>query len=74
MPFTNDPLLVCRPPDRADRPPQGAHHLDLRASDPADPPDVIDARRVERDFIGVWIAQHRKVTDNNAFNAAKRRW
>ncbi|XP_037070089.1 lysosomal Pro-X carboxypeptidase-like [Pollicipes pollicipes] len=54
--------------------PNGAHHLDLRGSNPADPPDVIEARRVQREFIGVWIKQYEKVKDRNAFNAAKKRW
>jgi len=35
----------------------GAHHLDLRYSNPADPQSVIDARNVERDHIRKWIAQ-----------------
>lgn len=33
----------------------GAHHLDLRAADPNDPQDVIDARNKEKDFISQWI-------------------
>ena len=40
--------------------PNSAHHLDLRGSNPADPPEVIEARRMEREFIRTWIAQHQK--------------
>ncbi|XP_065833141.1 lysosomal Pro-X carboxypeptidase-like [Oscarella lobularis] len=32
-----------------------AHHLDLRASNPADPQTVIDARNVEKEHIRMWI-------------------
>jgi len=35
--------------------PDGAHHLDLRGSNPADPVDVIQARKHERAFIKKWI-------------------
>jgi len=37
----------------------GAHHLDLRASDPADPQSVIDARNFEKRYIQLWIDQAR---------------
>ncbi|KJE90179.1 prolylcarboxypeptidase [Capsaspora owczarzaki ATCC 30864] len=37
--------------------PKGAHHLDLRSSNPADPQDVIDARNVERAQISRWISR-----------------
>ncbi|EGD83631.1 hypothetical protein PTSG_04239 [Salpingoeca rosetta] len=36
----------------------GAHHIDLMFSDPADPPDVIAARRLELQHISRWINQH----------------
>ncbi|ROT76904.1 hypothetical protein C7M84_004489 [Penaeus vannamei] len=39
--------------------PEGAHHLDLRGSNPNDPESVIDARRVEKEFIKTWINEYR---------------
>ena len=35
--------------------PSGAHHLDLRASNPADPSDVTAARNKEREHISNWL-------------------
>lgn len=35
--------------------PNGAHHLDLRGSNKADPADVISARNLEKKYIASWI-------------------
>lgn len=37
--------------------PDGAHHLDLRAATPHDPPDVIEARIMEESYIQKWSSQ-----------------
>ncbi|CAN0167853.1 unnamed protein product, partial [Ectocarpus sp. 12 AP-2014] len=34
---------------------QAAHHLDLFFEHPLDPQDVLDARRVEMDFVERWV-------------------
>lgn len=39
--------------------PEGAHHLDLRGSNPNDPESVISARKVEKEFIRTWIDEYR---------------
>ena len=36
----------------------GAHHLDLRAATPSDPPDVLAARQLEQQHITQWIKNH----------------
>lgn len=33
-----------------------AHHLDLRGSDPSDPPDVTNTRINEANIINSWLA------------------
>nr|CAD7398982.1 unnamed protein product [Timema cristinae] len=40
--------------------PDGAHHLDLRASNPDDPVDVVIARNFHRKNIRTWINKHNK--------------
>ncbi|PSC70433.1 Lysosomal Pro-X carboxypeptidase [Micractinium conductrix] len=39
--------------------PEGAHHLDLMFSNPADPPSVKEARAVEESYIAKWISEAR---------------
>ncbi|XP_015610590.1 lysosomal Pro-X carboxypeptidase [Cephus cinctus] len=39
--------------------PEGAHHLDLRASNPRDPVSVINARKYHRSAIKKWIKEYR---------------
>lgn len=38
--------------------PSGAHHIDMRASNPADPPDVKAARKTEEAAISKWLLQY----------------
>lgn len=45
--------------------PEGAHHLDLRSSDPADPQSVIDARLEEKRHIQMWINEYKAEQWNN---------
>jgi len=44
--------------------PHGAHHLDLMFSDPQDPDDVKEARRVERNHIRRWVDARNSVSAN----------
>ena len=39
--------------------PNGAHHLDLMFSNPADPPDAVAARETERQHMRRWVARKR---------------
>ena len=49
--------------------PEGAHHLDLRGSNPLDPKSVIDARNVHRENIKKWINKaSNQVTERNELN------
>eukprot|EP00927_Polykrikos_kofoidii_P066730 TRINITY_DN62292_c0_g1_i1.p1 TRINITY_DN62292_c0_g1~~TRINITY_DN62292_c0_g1_i1.p1 ORF type:complete len:482 (+),score=77.31 TRINITY_DN62292_c0_g1_i1:52-1497(+) len=35
----------------------GAHHLELRTPNPADPPDIVDGRDLQRHYIRKWISE-----------------
>jgi len=39
--------------------PEGAHHLDLRGSDPLDPVGLIEARNKEKSYLKQWLSQIR---------------
>ncbi len=40
--------------------PEGAHHIDLRGQDPNDPPSVVKARELEKQFIQKWLVTKKK--------------
>ena len=42
--------------------PDGAHHLDLRGSNPSDPPSVLEARQKEKAIVQSWIEKYRGVS------------
>ncbi|KAK9889368.1 hypothetical protein WA026_004644 [Henosepilachna vigintioctopunctata] len=48
--------------------PEGAHHLDLRESNPADPASVIRARKFHSDSIQNWITDFYRDKINSNFN------
>ena len=37
---------------------KGAHHLDLRASQPDDPTELTQVRKMEMDIMAGWIEEH----------------
>ncbi|PAA80754.1 hypothetical protein BOX15_Mlig022232g3 [Macrostomum lignano] len=60
-PWHNGGLLKSIPNSKdlvAVRIPNGAHHLDLRGSNPADPPDVIRARQTHVSYIKKWLTNY----------------
>jgi hypothetical protein len=50
----------------------GAHHADLRASEPStDPPSLTQARLIERAAIARWLAQHARTHPRAAAKVAE---
>ncbi|XP_069122088.1 dipeptidyl peptidase 2-like [Argopecten irradians] len=45
----------------------GAHHLDLRGANPADPPSVRTVRKVEKSQIHKWVKDHYRTQPGNVF-------
>lgn len=52
----------------------GAHHLDLRFSDPADPQSVIWVRQQQRNFIHAWIDGYDSPSLENASSGLDEKW
>ena len=40
--------------------PNGAHHLDLRAATPQDPPELRKVRQMEQSYLSKWIKEFRE--------------
>jgi len=50
---------------------QGAHHLDLRSSNPADIPSVIQARLTEIEWINTWIKESTVTTTTTTSSSTR---
>ena len=54
--------------------PEGAHHLDLRAADPNDPPSVKAARNIEKQMIKKWIEEFHSKHNNKKEDNKNQLW